>query len=143
MLKDAPFTAEDIEGRAIYAYLESISGEGTSADPVPFTVVGPVIDLPAGDPARGAAVFDGACASCHGAAHSGEGRLVARAPILPEQTITEHPPDKYTPLERRLVFVEKTRHGGFLGYGGQMPPFSVEKLPDADLADLLAFFGVY
>ena len=143
MLKDAPYTADDVEARAIYAYLESISGEGTSAEPAPFTVVGPVLDLPAGDAGRGAVVFNQACASCHGAPHTGEGRLVPRAPSLPEQTIMEHPPEEYTPLERRLVFVEKTRHGGFLGYGGQMPPFSIEKLPDSDLADLLSFFGVY
>lgn len=143
MLKDAPFTGEEVESRAIYAYLESISAEGTSAEPVPFTVIGPVLDLPPGDAGRGEAVFNRACASCHGAPHSGEGRLVPRAPTLPEQTIMEHPSDEYTVLERRLVFVEKTRHGGFLGYGGQMPPFSIEKLPDADLADLLVFFGLY
>jgi thiosulfate dehydrogenase len=37
------------------------------------------------------------------------------------------------------VFVEKTRHGGFLGYGGTMPPFSLNVLSDEDLADLLTF----
>ena len=35
------------------------------------------------------------------------------------------------------------RHGGFLGYGGEMPPFSVEKLSDAELADLIEYLGPY
>lgn len=40
------------------------------------------------------------------------------------------------------MFVQKVRHGGFLGYGGKMPPYSQEKLTDQDLGDLLELLGV-
>lgn len=142
MLKDAAFTKEDETARALYAYLESLpSGEKDIANQ-PFAVVYLVDDVPEGSATAGAALFERACSSCHGAAHTGEGRLVERAPVLPEQTIEEHPSPTYTDLDRRLVFIEKVRHGAFVGYGGQMPPFSVEKLPDQDLADVLAFLGL-
>lgn len=143
MAKDRPWTPEDTDARAMFVYLESISGEGSDTAPEPFTVVRDIVDLPAGDPTRGAKVFDHACAFCHGAPKTGKGKPVSRAPALPDETLAAHPPDKYTDLERRLVFVEKTRHGGFLGYGGQMPPFSLEKLSDTEMADLLAFLGLY
>lgn len=143
MLKDTPFTAEDEEARALYAYLDSISSgmEGTSA--TSFTVLVTIADLPAGDSARGSVTYGQACKSCHGPAHTGEGRLVSRAPILPEQTLQEHPLGEYTEKEQRLVFVEKTRHGAFITYSGNMPPFSMEKLSDAEMADLLAYLELY
>lgn len=143
MLKDDAWTAEDVEARAMYAYLESISQgtEGTGA--APFTVVLNIEDLPAGDAKRGAGAYERACAECHGAAHSGMDRLVDRAPILPEQTLQAHPLGEYTEDERRLVFVEKARHGAFISYTGQMPPFSLEALPDEDLADILQFLDLY
>jgi thiosulfate dehydrogenase len=143
MLKDTPWAAEDEEARALYGYLESISkdAEGTAA--APFTVVASIGDLTPGDAARGASQYDRACGTCHGPAHTGDGRLVERAPVLPEQTLEEHPIGKYTAEDQRLVFVEKVRHGGFLSYTGQMPPFSTEKLPAADLADILQYLGLY
>lgn len=143
MLKDKPFTEEDEEARALYAYLESISTgtEGTSA--APFSVVVNIVDLPAGDAGSGADVYGRACTSCHGPAHTGEGRLVARAPILPEQTLEQHPLGEYTAKEQRLVFVEKVRHGPFITYSGQMPPFSAEKLSDAEMADMLQYLDLY
>lgn len=143
MLEDRPWTPEDTDAQAIFAYLESISGEGTDTKEQPFTVVRDIVDMQAGDSARGAKVFDRACAFCHGAPKTGKGKSVAKAPSLPDATLAAHPPDKYSDLDRRLVFVEKTRHGGFLGYGGQMPPFSLEKLSDADMAEVLAFLGLY
>jgi thiosulfate dehydrogenase len=141
---DEPWTGEETEARAVYAYLESL-GSAEKA-PVSFTI-GAVVDPGAGDGARGEGLYARACASCHGAAHTGlapgpKMRDVPSAPVLPEQTLAEHPLDEYTNDERRLVFVEKTRHGTFFGYGGQMPPFSVESLTDRDLADVLAFLGV-
>lgn len=142
MLKDEPWTPADTEARAIYAYLESLPGGPSSAAAVPFTIAVAVEDPPPGDAARGNEVYARACASCHGALHTGAGRLVERATILPEGWLEAHPLDEYTPLERRLLLVEKVRHGGFLGYGGQMPPFSRERLRDQDLGDLLTTFGV-
>jgi thiosulfate dehydrogenase len=141
MLRDQPLSKDDVEARAIYAYLESLSpgGADQATDAVPFTVPVMITDVPNGDPTAGSGVYDRACAQCHGAAHSGEGRLVERAPVLPEQTLEEHPLGVYTEAERRLVFVEKVRHGAFLGYTGQMPPLSLEVLPDEQLGHLLAF----
>jgi thiosulfate dehydrogenase len=142
MFKDEPWTAEDVEARALYAYLESISKDA-DAKPAPFTVVADIADLPRGDAAKGAPVYDRACSLCHGPAHSGKDRLVDYAPVLPEDTLRDHPLGKYTEDERRLVFVEKVRHGAFISYSGQMPPFSLEKLPDEDLADLLTYLDLY
>jgi thiosulfate dehydrogenase len=142
MLGNEPWTADNPEARAMYAYLESLDGGSTGAQASPFTVVTEVAEPPPGDGERGAAVYDRACLSCHGTIHTGAGRLVERAPVLPEEWLAAHPDGEYTPLERRLVFVEKVRHGGFLGYGGQMPPFSQETLTDQDLGDMLSYLGV-
>jgi thiosulfate dehydrogenase len=143
MFADVPWTGDEVEARAIYAYLASIADGDTAAQP--FTI-GEVEVLAAGDAERGADVYAAACASCHGDAYTGltGGTLrdVPSAPVLPQQTLAEHPLSEYTPEERRLVFVEKTRHGTFFGYGGQMPPFAIERLSDADLADVLAHLGL-
>lgn len=143
MLSSAPWTAENAEAGALYGYLESISkgSEGTAA--VPFTVVVSIAELPAGDATRGAEHYGRACGTCHGPAHTGKDRLVERAPVLPEQTLKEHPLGEYTADEQRLVFVEKARHGAFVSYSGSMPPLSLEALPDTDLADILQYLDLY
>ncbi len=138
MAADAPWTGEEDDAIAIYAYLESLEG---GADAAPFTIPA-VVDPGEGDAGRGEGVYAGACAPCHGEKSTAEGRLLPNAPILPEETLANHPSPDYTDEDRRLVFVEKTRHGGFLGYGGQMPLFSAEVLSDVDMADLLAYLGV-
>jgi thiosulfate dehydrogenase len=143
MLRDAPLAGDDEEAELLYAYLASLPAGATGADPVPFTAVRDVADLAAGDAGRGGVVYNRACLRCHGMARTGEARLVSRAPILPQQTLEEHPAPDYDDTDRRLVFVEKVRHGGFYGYGGQMPPFSLEKLSDEELADLLSYLGLY
>ncbi|KYF65991.1 c-type cytochrome [Sorangium cellulosum] len=140
MTKDLPWTADDEAAQAMYAYLESLPGDGAAADAVRFTPVFALGQPPPGDPKNGELIHERACASCHGRARSGEGRLVARAPALPDQTLDEHPLGEYTEADRLLVFVEKVRHGGFLGYGGQMPPFSLEVLSDEEFGDLLSFY---
>ncbi|MBK9263183.1 MAG: c-type cytochrome [Polyangiaceae bacterium] len=142
MLSSAPWTTEDVKARAMYAWLESLPVESNADEPVPFTPVYELVDAPAGDAARGADLYRRACGSCHGAAKTGANRITERAPILPDQTLAEHPPDQYTPQQRRIVFVQKVRHGTFVGYGGTMPPFSREKLSDQDLGDILTFFAL-
>lgn len=128
----------DARTDALYAYLASLPAVATG--PQPFTVVYEVKDLPPGDAGRGANVYAGTCSRCHGAVSTGAGRI-APSSILPDDTISEH--GAYGPVELRRTFVEKVRHGGFLGYGGQMPPFSREALSDAELSDLLSFFKTY
>jgi len=142
MLADSPYDAKDATASALYAYLDSLPSGPEDETPAPFTVLVSVKDVPTGDASRGKDIYHRACESCHGEIHTGKARLTTRAPILPDQTLAAHPLDTYTAEQRRLVFIEKTRHGGFLGYGGQMPPFSLEVLPDTDLSDRLTFLGV-
>lgn len=139
MSSASPWTGEEKEARAIFAYLESLGpGDASAQD---FTI-GELRDPGDGDGERGEAIFRGACATCHGAVNSGFGALVPSSPRLPVDWLADHPSPEYDDAERRLVFVEKTRHGGFLGYGGQMPPLPLEALSDQDLADVLAYLGV-
>lgn len=140
MFKDEPWTADEEDAEAMYAYLQSLPADGEAKKAAPFTPVYGLVSPPAGEAARGDEVYGRACASCHGAAHTGAGRIVDRAPALPEETLEAHPLSTYTASERRMVFVEKIRHGGFVGYGGQMPPFSIEQLSEQDIGDLLTFF---
>jgi thiosulfate dehydrogenase len=140
MAANEPLGPKDPDADALYAYLASLE-PGNSA-PVPFTVVREIADIPRGDAVRGATTYTRACHQCHGAIHTGGGRLGDVVPVLPDDTLQAHAPPAYSPRTQRLVFIEKTRHGVFLNYGGQMPPFSLEALPDADLSDVLEALGV-
>ena len=133
-----PLDPYSSDAEALYAYLVSL--EPGDAREVPFTIVRAIADVPRGDANAGQRVYDQSCAHCHGAVHSGAGRLNARFPVLPEQVLAEHA--EYTPAQQRLVFVEKVRHGGFLGYGGDMPPYSLEVLSDVELSDVLEAMAV-
>ncbi len=135
------WTADDPLAEALYAYLASLPA--TYPEAVPFSVVVSVKDLPAGDGTHGQEVYGRACAYCHGAIHTGEGRLTPIASILPDEPLAEHEADGFDADEQRLIFVEKVRHGGFYGYGGNMPPFSSEVLSDADLSDVLSYLQLY
>jgi thiosulfate dehydrogenase len=143
MLKNDPWLGDEDEAQAIYAYLEEAEAEASDEEKqaVPFTI-GAVAVPASGDAKHGKKLYEVSCQLCHGAKSTAEGRTVDVAPVLPDQTLKVHAPPDYTDSDRRLVFVEKTRHGGFLGYGGQMPPFSVEELSDQDLADILQYLGV-
>ena len=143
MLANDPWTGEEEEAKAIYAYLEDLdenAGDDAKAAQ-PFTI-GPVDAPTTGNKVRGESLYADVCADCHGSKSTGKDRLVDRAPILPDDTLKAHPDPTYTASDRRLVFIEKTRHGGFRGYGGQMPPISEEVLSDEDLGDILAYLGV-
>jgi thiosulfate dehydrogenase len=137
MFATADLRADEPKAEALYAYLSSL--EPGNPEPVPFTVVRTVENLPRGDEASGQALFTTACSQCHGTLHEGVGRLRNTVPVLPEDTLLEHL--DYSPREQRLVFIEKTRHGLFLGYGGDMPPFSTEVLSDSELSDILEALG--
>jgi thiosulfate dehydrogenase len=142
MLENAPVEATDERAEALFAYLDSLPSSPEDEKPWPFTIEVEVQPIALGQASTGKALYERSCQSCHGAPKTGDNRLVPRAPILPDQTLAQHPLGTYTEEERRLVFVQKTRHGGFLGYGGQMPPYSKEILSDEALGDILAYMGV-
>ncbi len=133
------WTADDTQAKSVYAYPDALQGEPRGA--VAFSVVRTIGDVPLGDRQRGASIFVGACQNCHGLASTGVGRLKSTIPILPQDTVREH---RYlgSRTETRLAVIEKVRHGTFLGYGGVMPPFSLEVLSDAALGDVLAFLDL-
>ncbi|HEY0840576.1 MAG TPA: c-type cytochrome [Vulgatibacter sp.] len=129
------------DARALFDYLATLGGRGERGA-LPHTVVTkPGGALPPGDPVRGALVHRLACESCHGAAGSGDGRLMDDAPVLPDQAVAEAR-ELFPDDPPAAVFAEKVRHGQFFSVGGTMPLFSLEALPDEDLAALLAFYGI-
>jgi len=132
-----PLAASDEQARALYAYLQSL--EPGDARPISMTIVTTIDPLPRGDAERGRDLYAQACMYCHGSMHDGRARSSDRVPILPEDTIAEHA--QYSARVQRLVFIEKIRHGLFLGYGGVMPPFSIEVLSDAEVSDVLEGLG--
>jgi len=144
-MRGAPLDPTSKKALDLYAYLGSIAALGpTTAQP--FPVLLEIKDLPRGDAAKGAQVWEAACKSCHGAPHSGTGRLkppVGDSPVsvVPEETIAFHGADG--PDVIRQVVIEKIRHGGFLGFSGRMPPYPTNVLTDAQVADLLTFLGLY
>lgn len=134
-----PLAPEDPKSRALYEYLVSISPDA-NAPAQPFTLVKDIADVPRGSAEWGADVYKAACQDCHGAAHTGKGRLTALAPILPE--VSQEYGELFPGVSPGLVFIEKVRHGRFFGVGGNMPPYSQEALSDKDLGALLAFLGL-
>jgi thiosulfate dehydrogenase len=139
------WTASDSDAKYVYSALEflSVAASAEAKASQPFTVVTDVSDLPGiGDAAKGSILYRNACASCHGAASTGEGRLTERAVRLPDETIASHV-QLGSKVATRAVFIEKVRHGTFLGYTGIMPPFSREVLGDDQLRDLLTFLKQY
>ncbi|MBN9681041.1 MULTISPECIES: c-type cytochrome [unclassified Corallococcus] len=130
---------EEPRSRSLYEYLSRISPDA-QAPALPFTVVKDIQDVPRGDVTRGEAVYQTACHHCHGAPHTGEGRLTDFASVLPEVTQTY---DQVFPgIPHAQVVIEKVRHGPFFGVGGNMPLYSTEALSDADLGALLLYLGL-
>lgn len=127
----------DPRGRALYEYLVRISPDPEPAA-LPLTVVANITAVDRGDARRGAEVWDEACAVCHGAPHTGRGRISELASVVPETSIEFADRIGANP---DLVLVEKVRHGQFFGVGGNMPLFSLEALPDEDLGALLAYLA--
>ena len=127
--------AEDFH--ALYEYLLSITPDGASDEPFPFTVVENVADVPRGDPGRGGEVYDRSCRRCHGEAFSADGSILREEVNLPG--ITEGYAEDFPGVEPSLVVIEKVRHGRFFDIGGEMALFSQEAMSDDDLGALLAF----
>nr|WP_211194165.1 c-type cytochrome [Pyxidicoccus fallax] len=132
----APLPEDSPQSRALYEYLVSIS-PNRDAKPLPFTVVKDAAEVARGDKARGQEVYRAACQVCHGEPHTGAGRNTELASVLPE--VTREYDEVFPGVPPSLVVIEKVRHGQFFGVGGNMPPYSLEALSDADLGALLTF----
>lgn len=142
MNASTPWKAEDEDAKAMYAFLASLPKAAPTA--LPFTVVAVAKDLPPGDEVRGEQVYDQSCRSCHGAAHTGRGRLRQGIPLLPEEEVQVLAGTYgFDRTQVRVTFIEKVRHGGFLGVFGSMPLYSLEAMSDGDLASLLAYLDLY
>lgn len=136
-MRGEPLDPTDPQGRALYEYLVRLSPEG-AAPALPMTIVANITLVDRGDAVRGQQVWGEACAVCHGAPHTGRGRISDLASIVPETSIEFADQIGANP---DLVLIEKVRHGQFFGVGGNMPPFSAEALSDEDLGALLAYLA--
>ncbi len=134
-MRAPPLEREAPASRALYEYLLSIS-PSPQAPALPLTVVENVTSLPRGDPSRGERVYQAACASCHGGAFTGDGRLSDLVSVVPDDSVGFA---AQTGFPLSVVIIEKVRHGAFFGVGGVMPPFSREALSDDDLSALIGF----
>jgi thiosulfate dehydrogenase len=130
----------DDRARGLYVYLESVSTDAT-APALPLTVVQNIVDVPSGDAQMGKQTYDQACASCHGAPHTGAGRLSSEVSLVPDETLQQHGTDPNSGA--RPVVIEKVRHGKFYNIGGNMPLFSKEALSDAQLGGILAYLETF
>ncbi len=137
-MRSSPIGPEEERGRALFEYLVSISPGGPLPGK-PLTVVENVTTVPRGDPARGREVWDRSCRVCHGDPHSGDGRLSSRVAIVPEAS--HGFAGEFGIADPAVVITEKVRHGQFFGVGGNMPFFSLEALPDADLGALQGYLA--
>jgi thiosulfate dehydrogenase len=135
-MRGVDLAPDDEKGRALFVYLASISPDA-SAPTLPLTVVENIVDVPSGDAGRGQMTWNQSCGNCHGAPHTGQGRLSDVVSIVPDDSIAAHGTDPTTGA--RPVVIEKVRHGKFFNVGGNMPLFSVEAMSDAQLGDILAY----
>ncbi len=135
-MRGNPLAADDDKGRALFVYLTSLSPDA-SAPTLPLTVVQNIVDVPSGDAANGEQIWNHSCGNCHGAPHTGQGRLSDVVSLVPDDSIAAHGTDPKTGA--RPVVIEKVRHGKFFNVGGNMPLFSLEALSDAQLGDILAY----
>jgi len=123
------------DARALFELLASL-GDGQPDEARPLTIVENVADVGRGDADAGRQIYNRSCEPCHGAPHTGAGRLGELVSIVPEasQELAVE-----LGVDARLVVIEKIRHGQFFGVGGNMPPYPLEIMTDAELADLLEY----
>ena len=133
----ARLAATDPRARELYEYLAA-SGDPQPPGVLPLTIVKTATGLTdlTGVAATGQQLYDASCVRCHGAPHTGDGRISSRASIVPEDSLAVFP------TQARAVVVEKIRHGKFFNIGGFMPPYPAEALTDQQVADILAYLGL-
>jgi thiosulfate dehydrogenase len=142
-MRGRPLDEGSDEARQLYEYLLSLTPSDSDGETLPMTIVEDIVPVAQGDETRGAALYQGSCARCHGEAHTGAGGIAEGEDgpiILPE--VADSYAEDFPGVAPGLVFVEKIRHGRFFDIGGTMAPYSREALSDEQVGDLLAFFGL-
>jgi thiosulfate dehydrogenase len=139
-MRGQPLSADDEKARALKVYLDSISPD-PSPSPLPMTIVKNIVDVPSGDAGRGKDVWDRSCANCHGAPHTGAGRISTTASLVPDDSLAAHGTDPKTGA--RIITIEKVRHGKYFNVGGNMALYSLEALSDAQLGDVLGYLEMF
>ncbi|HEX9100947.1 MAG TPA: c-type cytochrome [Polyangia bacterium] len=139
-MRGKALAADDEKGRAIFVYLESLAPDASAAT-MPLTVTQNIVDVPSGDAVHGKMWWDQGCGNCHGAPHTGAGRISDAASLVPDDSIAAH--GTSATMGARPVVIEKVRHGKFFNVGGNMPLFSLEALSDAQLGDILAYLETF
>ncbi len=137
-MQGQPLQREDPTARALFEFLASTSpSPGNASDVLPNTIVASPLPLPNGDVMRGAEIYLAACDHCHGEKNTGDHRLAAVVPAMPEALTdaADHLPGG----SRHMGALRAIRHGRFFGHGGTMPPFSTDRLSDADASDLISY----
>jgi thiosulfate dehydrogenase len=138
-MRNPRLAREEPKGLALLAYLQSLVPPGSGPYAArPLTVVqnvdmGYLASVAGGDAGRGEALYRDACAYCHGALRTGEGRLGPRISILPDDTVSVFG------ANARGIIVQKIRQGKFFGIGGVMPFYSKEALSDSEVADIATY----
>jgi thiosulfate dehydrogenase len=139
-MRGQPLAADNEKARAIKVYLDSISPD-PSPSPLPMTIVKNIVDVPSGDAGRGKDVWDRSCANCHGAPHTGAGRISTASSLVPDDSLAAHGTDPKTGA--RIITIEKVRHGKYFNVGGNMALYSLEALSDAQLGDVLGYLEMF
>lgn len=124
---------------ALYEFLVSIS-PAPKAEPIYFTIERNIRAPAAGSAAAGEKIYEIACRSCHGARGTSAGLLQPSTPL--DSSLSTYYTTTYPTSEHGVLVTGKVRLGNFFGFGGSMPPFALERLSEAELADLIAFLAL-
>ena len=127
-----PWTEDTPDYKALVAFLEDQDTDSGATTDVTFTILDPSVpdEVATGDSERGKTTFNETCASCHG--EDAEGGLDVGFALTGVQRSTES-------------IVQRVRTSGspdsiYTGLtGGRMPFWSLERLSNRELGDIVAF----
>ena len=134
MSAESLWTEDSSDYQALVAFLDDQAGGATESAPaITFSILAPPTDLSGGDAGRGQTLFNSSCAVCHGDNASGtqQGPQLAGRNLDPE-------------LIARRVRTSGQRDSRVYDNltGGRMPFWSLERLSDEELLDLVEYVRV-
>ncbi len=123
------YSETDPSWLALQDYLIGVAGDG-EAPALAYEIVQPPTELDGGDESAGRELFNSSCVVCHGVDAAGTERALAlRGPLLDAETIASRV--RTSGASNSAVYDGLT--------GGRMPFWSVDRLTDDELRDLVAF----